>query len=259
MNASEAFKAGKLGPAIDAQLAEVRSHPADANRRLFLFELALFAGDLDRADKQGQLVKFGDAEVDAAMAGYLRLVEAERHRRRVVRDGLMPLSFGPLPDSLTPRIEALKRLREGNAKEAAATLAANPPPAVKGTCNGKPFEGFVDCDDLLAPVLEVMTSQGYFWVPLEKVRSLTTTAPKTPRDLYWLPAVLELDDSAGPVFLPALYPFSHEHADDAVKLGRMTDWQGAEGEPVRGLGQKTYLAGDDPVGILDIRELEVTT
>jgi type VI secretion system protein ImpE len=175
-----------------------------------------------------------------------------------MRDGLMPLSFGPFPEELQPRIEALKRLREGDARAAAEALAASPPPAVKGTLNGKPFDHLVDCDDLLAPVLEVMTSQGYFWVPLSQVRKLTADPPKFPRDLYWLPAVLELDDSAGPVFLPTLYPFSHEHADDAVKLGRMTDWAGQDGEPVRGLGQKTLLAGDDAVGLLDLRELEVT-
>ena len=105
-------------------------------------------------------------------------------------------------------------------------------------------------------VLEVVASQGYFWVPLAQIASLSTNAPKYPRDLYWLPANLTLiDGQNGPVFMPALYPFSHEHADEEVKLGRKTEWTGGESSPVRGDGQKTYLAGEDVVGVLDIREL----
>jgi type VI secretion system protein ImpE len=52
MNASELFKTGMLSDAIAAQVQEVKSHPADHGRRLFLFELLAFAGDLDRARKQ---------------------------------------------------------------------------------------------------------------------------------------------------------------------------------------------------------------
>src|SRR5437870_905614 len=67
MDASELLKTGKLGAAIDAQLAAVKAHPADGNRRLFLFEMLLFTGDIDRAAKQGALVKFPEVEINAAM------------------------------------------------------------------------------------------------------------------------------------------------------------------------------------------------
>ena len=58
--------------------------------------------------------------------------------------------------------------------------------------------------------------------------------PRFPRDLLYVPARLELADEAGEVFLPALYPGSHEHADDQVRLGRMTDWKALEGGPTLG-------------------------
>ena len=69
-----------------------------------------------------------------------------------------------------------------------------------------------------------MAQGKYYWVPLEQVESLAANAPAAPRDLLWLPAHLSLRDGPeGDVFLPALYPGSHEHADDAVKLaGRPT-------------------------------------
>lgn len=258
MNASELFKDNKLGAAIDAQLAAVKAHPTDANRRLFLFELAMFAGDLERATKQGVLVKFDDVELNTTMDGYRLLVEAEKMRRRVLHDGESPKSFGPLSEECQQRVQALMRLREGRATEAAEITARFPPPVISGTLNGKRFDGLCDCDDLLAPMLEVVSNQGYFWVPLAQIRSLKTTAPKFPRDLYWLPAHLELaDGQSGPTFLSALYVDSYQHADDAVKIGRQTDWVGQDGEPVRGRGQKTFLVGDDPIGLLDIRELTV--
>ena len=238
MNASELFKAGKLQAAIDDQLQLVKEKPADGARRLFLFELLVFAGDIDRAMKQGELIKFGDVEIDTAMQGYVKLLFNEKARRQVLREGGKPQFFGPPPDFIQPRLDALALMQAGKHNEAADLLASNPPPEIKGTINGKPFDNLVDCDDLFGPILEVMTVQGYFWVPFASIRSLTSEAPKYPRDLFWMPATLELDDQEGPVFVPTIYPFSHEHKDDAVKLGRATDWIGGENAPVRGAGTR---------------------
>jgi type VI secretion system protein ImpE len=114
-----------------------------------------------------------------------------------------------------------------------------------------------DCDDLFGPMLEVMAHGNYFWVPLEHVHSLTMNGPKFPRDLLWIPARLETDDATGDVFLPALYPRSHEHADNQVKLGRMTDWNSTEGGPTLGVGSRTFLVDDDAVSLLEWRELTI--
>src|SRR5262245_43811886 len=98
MNPSTLFKEHKLGAAFDSQIAAVKAHPADSNRRLFLFELAMFVGDLERATRQGALVKFDDPELNATMDGYRLLVEAEKMRRRVLHEGEAPKSYGPLTE-----------------------------------------------------------------------------------------------------------------------------------------------------------------
>ncbi len=46
----------------------------------------------------------------------------------------------------------------------------------------------------------------------------------------------------GEVLVPALFPLSSRHPDDAVKLGRATVWAEEEGEPVP-YGQKTHAGG----------------
>jgi type VI secretion system protein ImpE len=98
----------------------------------------------------------------------------------------------------------------------------------------------------------------YYWVPLEQIDTLAANPPKFPRDLFWFPARLSVRQGpAGDVFLPALYPGTHEHADDQVRLGRMTDWKAPEGGPVQGIGLRVFLVGDDLVNLPDWRELQI--
>ena len=88
MNASELFKSGKLQAALDAQIQEVKGNPGDPSRRLFLFELAAFSGDLDRARRQIEAVKYDEAERDTMVIHYRVLLDCEEKRRRLFRDGL---------------------------------------------------------------------------------------------------------------------------------------------------------------------------
>lgn len=259
MTAGELYKAGKLQEAIDAQIKEVKSHPADQAQRLFLFELLAFTGDLERAKKHIELLNYTEMELMAAVTAYRRLLDSEEARRRLFSESLAPRFFGAQPEHVHMRLQAALLLRENRAKEAAEVLtkANEIAPVIKGRLNDKPFPSLRDCDDLFGTVLEVMAQGGYYWVPLEQVESVTFTPPKVPRDLLWRPARLEMKDSAGNVHLPVLYPGSHEHPDNQIKLGRLTDWKGTEGGPVLGVGAHLFLAGDDAVGLLEWKELEI--
>jgi type VI secretion system protein ImpE len=258
MSASELYKQGRLKEATDAQIQEVKAQPADHGKRLFLFELAAFAGDLERARRQIDAVQAEDPGSEVALQGYRKLLDAEQKRRRLFGESLPPRFLGTPPEHVNLRVQAVNRLREGNQAEALELLkrANEGAETLAGTLNGKPFKGIRDADDLFGTVLEVLAQGEYFWVALEQVEALATNAPAFPRDLIWLPARLTLHDGQeGEVFLPALYPGSHEASDDQVKLGRATDWKEAEGGPVRGVGARTFLVGDDGVGLLEWREL----
>ena len=141
MTANELYKAGKLSEAIDAQIQEVKSNPGDHARRLFLFELLAFAGELDRARKQIDAIQYGDLALDAAVLGYAQLLEGEGKRRRLFSEGLKPEFFADPPEHIGWRLEAVNRLREKNLAEAHALLEkANAVTQVfKGTMNGKPL------------------------------------------------------------------------------------------------------------------------
>jgi type VI secretion system protein ImpE len=57
------------------------------------------------------------------------------------------------------------------------------------------------------------------------------------------------------VLLPVLSPLSWKHSDDAVRLGRSTEWQDHAGQSIP-LGQKLFLVDDEELPILEIRHIE---
>ena len=259
MDAQQHFKAGHLAEAIDTQIAVVKSNPTDQGARLFLFELIAFTGDLDRAQRQLDALRYEEPDLVAAVVDYRRVLDAERLRRLVFSEKAQPEFLAPPPEHVRLRLLGMTQLVDGANAEAAESFqqANEQAPALKGELNDKPFEGLRDGDDLLGPVLEVLSKGRYFWVPFEQIESLTMNAPRFPRDLLWIPAHLETKEGdAGPVFLPSLYPGSSQETDTQLKLGRLTEWRGEA--VVRGVGLKTFFVGDEESGILDWRSLEIT-
>jgi type VI secretion system protein ImpE len=261
MNAAELFKAGRLAEAVDLQLKAVKSNPADASRRLFLFELLAFTGDRERARKQLSAVQFNKAEDDAGVANYQKLLNAEEARAKVFRDGQRPLFFSEPPAHVNLRLQAVELLRAGRTADAKALLdlANAMSPMIRGTCNDKSFVGLRDEDDLFGSVLEVFAPQGaYYWLPLEHLEALAMNPPKSPRDLLWSPVWMQVrEGAAGHAWLPIRYPDSHDHQDELVKLGRVTEWIGVEGGPVRGAGMHTFRVGDEFKGLLEWRQMDL--
>jgi type VI secretion system protein ImpE len=257
MNASELYKAGRLQEAVDAQIQEVRENPTDQGKRLFLFELLAFSGEIERARRQIEAINYGDPELDIATMTYRKLLDSETARRELFSQGLSPGFFGDPSEHLRLRLAAVNRLRENKPDEAAETLvrALEATPSVRGTLNGQPFQSLRDEDDLFAGVLEVMAHGRYFWAGLEQIRLLAIKPPRFPRDLLYIPVHVELDEEEGDVFIPALYPGSHEHKDERVKLGRMTDWSPVGESFALAVGLHTFVRDDEPVSILEWREL----
>ena len=71
-----------------------------------------------------------------------------------------------------------------------------------------------------------------------------------------LPARLTLvDGQECEVFLPAVYPGSYLASDEALKLGRATEWKQEPDGPVLGVGARTYLVGDDAIDLREWREV----
>ena len=251
----------QLQETIDSQVQQVKDDPVDQGKRLFLFELLCFAGEWDRAKRQLAAVRYDDPERDLTVATYRRLVDAQQARHEILRGSRRPEFLGTPSEHAHVRLEALDALLQGRQAEAADLLRgvdANGP-AVQGQLNGARFELLRDCDDLFGTTLEAISLSGqYYWIPLEHVAAMEVSPPEQLRDLLWLPARLEIRGGPdGHVFLPTLYPGSHEHHDDRVRLGRMTDWVAEPDGPVRGQGLRTFLIDEEAVTLPEWRTLVV--
>jgi type VI secretion system protein ImpE len=228
MDALSLYKAGKLREAIDALGDELRKQPLDTKRRTFLFELLCFAGEYDRAERHLDILSDASSEASAGALLYRAALHAERERQDMFARDALPVG------------------------------SAHPSPS--GELNGEEFSGLSDADLRIGAHLETFIAGSYTWVPFAYIESIETEAPKRLRDLLWLPAVLRTTadfrlQDIGEILLPVIAPLSWTHADDAVRLGRVTEWQEDEHHGPVPYGQKLLLCGEQEEPILELRKL----
>jgi type VI secretion system protein ImpE len=259
MRAQEYYQTGQLAEAVGAAQEEVRKHPTDTGKRGFLAELLCFAGDLERADKQLDALGQQEPSIMVGIALFRHLIRAEQARQQFYKEGRLPEFLGKPSPVLQQHLQASIHLREGQEAEAVRVLAQaeEQRPHVSGTCDGKAFDDLRDLDDLTSCFFEVLTSNGkYYWVGFDQVEVLEFRKPARPRDLLWKRAHMVVPEGPdGEVYLPTLYVGTQADADDRIRLGRVSDWRGGEGRLVRGIGQRTFLIGDDSRAILELDNL----
>lgn len=228
MTPHEHYRAGELDQAIGALGEELRSHPLDLQRRTFLFELLCFAGQYNRAEKHMDiLANLASGPATAGLLAYRSALHAQRTREAMFLSGKLP-----------------------DAELAEASGA--------GMCNGQSFTSFLDADPRIGDHLEVFLAGSYTWLPLHFVQELRVERPFNLRDLLWARARLTLAPGApfqdlGEVFLPALTPLAHRHADSAVRLGRATVWTALSAGGEAPEGQKIFQVDEDELPCLELQ------
>ena len=230
MKADALYREGRLSEAIEALNQALRADPTDVKSRTFLFELLCFSGAFERARRQLDAIGAADPELNLAAAWYQEALVAEETRHEMFQKGEL------------------------------ADQASSPSP-VQGTLNGKPFTDLRDGDPRLGPRVEIIVGGRYTWMPLEHLASLSMEPPKRLRDLFWAPVQIEtteaLDGYSGEALLPVMTPLAWQHDDDAVRLGRWTDWIELESGEEAPIGQKVLLVDGEDFPLLEVRELLV--
>src|SRR3954447_2579846 len=105
-NATEAYKAGKLAEAVAAALEAVKAAPADRGKRFFLAELLVFAGDLERADKQLDVLFKPDSPDLPMVTLFRQLIRAETARREFFTQGRVPEFLAQPSEGVKLHLEA---------------------------------------------------------------------------------------------------------------------------------------------------------
>lgn len=261
MNEAKALlDAGNLTAAIEAATREVKTRPSDTAARTFLFELLLFAGDWERALKQLDVVAGQNAGSELGAQVYRNNIQAMRERELLWTQSLAPHFLTEPPAGVDLHLAAIKELNAGRESEAQKLLdtAATGRTPLAGSMDGREFSDWRDADDLLAPVLELIISDKYTWLPFAQIKRIEFAPPRQLRDLVWCPVRIETrQGTIGEMFVPALYEGSNRHTDDLVKLGRLTDWQSiGEGAAARAIGLRLFMAGDEEKSIFEVRHVE---
>ena len=260
MNEAKAqLDAGNLSGAVESALNAVKASPTDVMARTFLFELACFAGDLERAEKQLDVIGHQDNNAMIGSLIYRGNLKAERDRLKLFSDSQKPEFMMSPPDYVIGLLTANNRLREGNLAEAREILdqVENERPAFACKINGEEATDFRDYNDLTACVFEVIVKDTYVWLPIEQVERIEFIAPKSLRDLFWIQAKVEtVNGTNGEMFFPALYANSFKSDNDQVRLGRMTDWRDAGEEIFIGEGMRMFWSDGKDKPILELNEIE---
>ncbi len=262
MDAKQLFDNGDLQGAISQLIADVKANPLDQHNRLFLFELLCFMGDFQRAERQLDAVAqvSGDATVELGIEIYRGILRAEASRRHLFQgQSRQPKFLSEPPPYTALHLKALTEIIQQHFDEAERSLkeSSDLRKSLGGQLDDTHFDDFKDGDDLLAPFLEVIIRGDYLWLALEDVVRLEIPPPRTLRDLLWIPGKLDLREQRTiDVFIPVQYYGSSDHAEDPVKLGRMTVWENVGDEINLGKGQRTFLIDGDERSLLEIRKVE---
>jgi type VI secretion system protein ImpE len=229
MTAKQFFDAGKVREAEKALSAHLRDRPSDISQRTFLFELLCFSGQYDRAEKQLGVLAGAKGEAELGAVLYYSALHAEKTRHELFQKQTYP-------------------------KTPAADSAA-------GTLNGKPFESIRDADPEIGPRLEVFAAGAYLWIPFEHILGVEMEPPRRLRDTLWAPALVRTGPAfkemeLGEVLIPVVYPFSWKNPDEAVWLGRTTEWVADDEGQEYPAGQKIFIVDGEEVPLLELRSLE---
>jgi type VI secretion system protein ImpE len=264
-DARSLLAAGQPAAALKALQQAVRGSAADAKLRVFLFQLQAVLGQWTKAADQLKVCGELDASTLAMVNTYSVALACETARDAVFAGKVAPHVFGAPTPWVAQLAQALQLDAQGHGSEAAALRrqALDAAPAGSGRLDGEPFEWIADADSRLGPVLEIIISGRYGWLPLAHVARLEIEAVTDLRDLVWAPVQLTFVNGGQTVALvPARYDGSAAADDPALQMARRTDWIELTGSAAagdahyRGLGQRVLVTDRGEKGLLEIRSLE---
>jgi type VI secretion system protein ImpE len=260
--AEQAVREGNLEVALSNLQAQIRSQPAKAELRIFLFQLLTISGQWERALMQLNVAAELDAGALAMAQMYREAIKCELLRAEVFAGRKSPVVFGQPEEWLALLIESLL---VGDASQAGHSQslrerAFDAAPATKGSLDDQPFEWIADSDMRLGPVCEAIINGRYYWVPYERLSRIDLEPPTDLRDFVWLPANFQFANGGEAVgVIPTRYPGS-QHADDAqVRLARKTVWNEIAPDFYCGLGQRTLNTDAGEHALMDIRRILIGT
>lgn len=262
-----------LATSLKSLQAEIRDNPAEPKHRIFLFQLLSVLGQWERALGQLNVLRDLNAESLSLVQTYQETLNCEALRDAVFAGKRSPLLFGEPEPWMALMLESLKLSAQCKTAEAAALRdqALQDAPTIPGTLSlfpdktGEetatpetyPFEWMADADSRIGPFLEAIVNGKYFWIPFQRIRSISLEKVSDLRDLVWLPVRFEWANGGETVgFVPTRYVDSQTQSDDHVRLGWKTVWNEVGEGTYVGLGQRILATDADEYPLTKILKIE---
>jgi len=258
--ADQSLRLGSLDDALRELKDEVRRNPADAKKRIFLFQLLAVTGDWGRALTQLDVLADLDPKALAMVQTYREALRCEALRAEVFAGRKSPVIFGDPPPWIARLVEAARLVAEGRygASERLRQEAFEAADATPGSVDGAPFAWIADGDSRLGPVFEAIVAGRYYWVPVQNVTEVVLEEPADLRDLVWMPAYFTwANGGQSPALIPTRYPGSEASPDDPVRMARQTEWIEHEGDVVLGRGQRMLMTDRGEHALMDVRSIRL--
>lgn len=249
-----ALDTGELFPALELQRAAVAAGPTPEGR-LLLAELHAVASEYDAARDELERIESAAPDWPASRRQLLRTLAAADRRTALRRTRITR----PEAWHLRARWRAGKSRGTGDLAAAVRWVdrADGAAPELAGHVDGREFTGLRDHDDVTGSVLELFAGGRYLWVAWEHLRRVRLRPAVGVLDAAFRPADLTFHDGRIlAVTLPLVYEGS-AGTDGAFALGLDTDFAGGEGSPIRGIGGRLLMVGDDEVRLADIRQMDL--
>ncbi len=261
MKAEELIQAGRLDEALSSLQEAVRTNPADARLRVFLFQLFCVLGRWDRALNQLQVLADLNAETMLLAQIFRPVINCEVLRGEIFDGKRTPIIFGEPMEWVGLLVQANDLAAKAKYKAARELRdqAFEAAPATPGKLNDQPFEWIADADSRLGPILEVILEGKYYWVPFSRIKRIEIEKPTDLRDLVWTPAQF-VWTNGGQVsgHVPTRYTKTEKSADGQLQLARKTEWAEHDGGYAVGLGQRLLATDAGEHALLECKTIELT-
>ena len=258
IQAEQSLRDGNLPRALAQLQDQVRSHPAKADYRVFLFQLLSVLGEWQRALTQLDVAADLDAGTLAMVQTYREAVRCEVYRNDVFAGKRTPLLFGEPEPWVALVVQALGLSANGQHTKAQElrNQAYEDVALMSGTVDGQPFDWIADADSRLGPMLEAIINGNYYWVPFHRIQRIQLEAPEDLRDLVWTPAQFTWANGGQSVgLIPTRYVGSEISEDSQIRMSRKTEWSDMGDDEFFGLGQRILATDGHEYSLLNVREI----
>jgi len=238
----------------------IRSQPANAKLRVFLFQLLCVLGQWERALNQLTVAGELDASTLAMVQTYREAIQCERLREQVFLGKRAPLLFGEPEPWVALLIEAMLREGQGDSGDAQKLRdqAFEQAPGAEGIVDDQPFEWIADADMRLGPLLEAVINGRYYWVPMTRLSKIVIEPPVDLRDSVWMVAHLVFSNGGESVALIPTRYAGTDFSQPMLALARQTEWNELRPDFFVGVGQRMLTTNFGDLAFMNVRSIAFT-